>query len=536
MIWHITKKEFHQHIISFQFIVCFLISLILISISVYLQTARYSKRLHDYDASVANSRNELESIEALSFLQPKICRPPSPGSIFVEGFDSKFGKEVTINHHYIPVEATGGETLNQFAVIYKNFDFSDVVIIFLSLLAFLITYNAISGEKERGLLKLGLANAIPRHYLLLGKYFGSFLTLIFPLLVGVLAGILLLLFVPDVHLSWDLILRIVMFFFTSAVFLSLAILIGILVSSLTHQSFISLIFLMFSWAFFVFIIPQLANYIFENSITVKSGEEVSNNIAELKTAMNRKIEDYRKTIKPQRLWASMMNSGEKGFMLTAGGRGNPPETIEYYRQYFNYAGPLQLELARSIWDLESERRLDLERQANYSKTFSSISPTELYRQAMISLAGTDCANYEHFMVSARRYREQIIDYLKAQGGFSSNRYFLQYDYNPTDVERQLYVQISQVYQVATSESASREKINQARQQLRNIIQQLEEYFKSHPQERRKPDLSAMPGFLYSPQGFLIDLKLSLRRLSLLLFLNFLCFLMAHVAFLRYDVR
>jgi hypothetical protein len=144
------------------------------------------------------------------------------------------------------------------------------------------------------------------------------------------------------------------------------------------------------------------------------------------------------------------------------------------------------------------------------------------------------------MVSARLYREQIINYLKAQGGFSSNRYFLQYDYNPTDVElqfyRQLSQQISQAFQVATSKSASQEKINQASQQIENIIQQFGEYVKSHPQERRKLDLSTMPGFSYSPQSFLFDLKFSLRSLSLLLFLNFLCLLMAHVAFLRYDVR
>ena len=138
MIFTITLKELHQHLISLRFIVCFILSVILIGISVYIRYIEYSGKLRDYNAAITNSKNEMKNVQAFSFLQPRIYRPPAQGSIFVEGIEGKVGNEVTICHYHIPVKTTGGETVNQFATLFRSFDFSKVVIILLSILAFLM--------------------------------------------------------------------------------------------------------------------------------------------------------------------------------------------------------------------------------------------------------------------------------------------------------------------------------------------------------------------------------------------------------------
>jgi len=45
----IVLKELHQHLISFRFVVCFILSVILIGVSIYYRSTNYSKRLKEYN-------------------------------------------------------------------------------------------------------------------------------------------------------------------------------------------------------------------------------------------------------------------------------------------------------------------------------------------------------------------------------------------------------------------------------------------------------------------------------------------------------
>lgn len=537
VILTITRKEFHQHIISFRFIVCFILSVILISISTYYRSINFSERLREYNTAVINSQNDMEQIEALSLLQPKVHKPPVLGSVFVEGIERKLGTETTISHRYIPAESQGGKILNQFAGVFKTFDFSDVAVILLILLAFLLSYDVVSGEKERGLLSLALSNSIPRHHILLGKFSGGLLSLTFSLTAGMLVGILVMLLVPDVQVSWDFIFRIGLIYFASLVFLSLMLLLGIIVSSITHQSFLSLIFLMFVWVLFTLIIPRAANYTALQVKTITSKREVNEQISQLNTEMNRKITDYKKTIQPQRSFAAMNRAPDNGGMLTI--YGNPPETVEYYRQLCAYACSLQMEYAQIFWNLERKRIDDLDKQAKLAEVLSSVSPTAIYKRVLSALAGTDRASYENFINSARNHRLQIIDYIKSQGGFSSDRFFMQYDYNPTEEELRLSREVAKLYQdyiYARQQSTSKQKLEKLMQMAQQAMNQFRQYYKDHPQEARKLDLSEMPRFQFTHLDISYDLKRSMWNLGLLIFLNIFGFLTAHVAFLKYDVR
>lgn len=537
VIWTITRKEFHQHMISFRFIVCFILSVILISISTYYRSINFSERLREYNTAVINSQNDMEQIEALSLLQPKVHKPPVLGSVFVEGIERKLGTETTISHRYIPAVSQGGKILNQFAGVFRTFDFSDVAVILLTLLAFLLSYDAVSGEKERGLLGLSLSNSIPRHHILLGKFSGGLLSLMFSLTAGMLAGILIMLLVPDIQVSWDFIFRIGLIFFASLVFLSLMLLLGIIASSITHQSFLSLIFLMFIWVLFAFIIPRVANYSVLQIKTITSKREVNDQISQFNIEMNRKISDYKKTIQPQRSFAAMNGAPDNGGMLTI--YGNPPETVEYYRQLCAYACPQQIEYAQLFWNLERKRIDDLDKQAKLAEALSSVSPTAIYKRVLAALAGTSRASYENFINSARNYRLQIIDYIKSQGGFSSDRFFMQYDYEPTEQELRLSREFSRLYKdfiYARQQPISEKDLKRVMQIAMQARKQFYQYYKDHPLKARKLDLSEMPRFQFTHLDISHDLKRSMWNLGLLIFLNIFGFLIAHVAFLKYDVR
>ena len=71
----------------------------------------------------------------------------------------------------------------------------------LSLMALLFTFDAFIGEKERGTLKLVMAQSLPRHTLLLGKFLGAMLALALVLSLALVVNLLVVLALSKVNLG-----------------------------------------------------------------------------------------------------------------------------------------------------------------------------------------------------------------------------------------------------------------------------------------------------------------------------------------------
>ena len=75
---------------------------------------------------------------------------------------------------------------------FTTLDWAFIVGYVLSFIAILFTFDSISGELERGTLRLTLANAIPRHTVLVGKFLGAFISVNIPFAVAVLMNLILI--------------------------------------------------------------------------------------------------------------------------------------------------------------------------------------------------------------------------------------------------------------------------------------------------------------------------------------------------------
>ena len=69
-------------------------------------------------------------------------------------------------------------------------DWVFIIGVLLSLMALLFTFDAFIGEKERGTLKLVMAQSLPRHTLLLGKFLGAMLILAIVLSLAIVVNLL----------------------------------------------------------------------------------------------------------------------------------------------------------------------------------------------------------------------------------------------------------------------------------------------------------------------------------------------------------
>jgi ABC-2 type transport system permease protein len=131
----------------------------------------------------------------------------------------------------------------------------------LGLLALLLVFDTISGERESGVMRLLLASPIRRGDLLLGKAFGALMTLAVPLVLGV-AGSVLVLELVGVSLlreggGW----RVLVFLAASALYLLNMVAIGLAVSAATTRPKSSWVALLLIWIGLVLVIPRTADMV-----------------------------------------------------------------------------------------------------------------------------------------------------------------------------------------------------------------------------------------------------------------------------------
>jgi len=142
--------------------------------------------------------------------------------------------------------------------VFCHLDFVFFINIVGSLLAFTFTYDAISGERQQGTLRLVMAHPVQRATLILAKFFGSYLSFVISLLPAFMGVILVLYLHPDVGFEpsdwaasfWLLLLALL----NIAVFFML----GLFVSCLTREPKTTLVALMILWVLLVLVVPNFS--------------------------------------------------------------------------------------------------------------------------------------------------------------------------------------------------------------------------------------------------------------------------------------
>ena len=126
---------------------------------------------------------------------------------------------------------------------FTPIDWAFIISVVLSFVAILFAFDAVSGERERGSLRLAVANPIPRGVFLLGKFVGAFVSIVLPFLVAVLINLFLLSSAQSLSLggyNWASSAVIVL---CPMLYICLFIALGLLVSIRVEQSSMGLIVL-----------------------------------------------------------------------------------------------------------------------------------------------------------------------------------------------------------------------------------------------------------------------------------------------------
>ena len=270
MVLHIITRELLDHLTSLRFALTtfILVALMVTNAIVHLQT--HPERVRKYSEKVNASQTELKSRTQLyALLQKgpgKLYKRPSSLAFIADGGDA-----------LLPDESVGGGFWRLYGLTYiwsmgvprlnmdaisnlrptaTAIDWVFIITYLLSFIPLLFTFDALSGERERGTLRLCLANSISRPALLVGKFLGSLITVLIAFYFAVLFNLTIISTESWTQLGgadWG---RVGLIVLIASCYAGIFIAVGLIISAMTRESRLSLVVLLLIWVTVVVFMPS----------------------------------------------------------------------------------------------------------------------------------------------------------------------------------------------------------------------------------------------------------------------------------------
>ncbi len=410
----LVKKELLNNIVSLRFTLIFLLCCTLIIVSAYTMRGKYNDRMKEYSTALNIHKQELEEsqgegqgIHRIAVGGYKLDKPPTPLSAIVEGMEGAAGKFTTVNILPLSTPMLEGGTGDEPMFIYfGTLDMMYIVRAVLSLVAILLTYDAISGERERGTLKLALSNRVPRYTVILAKCIGGYITLILSFMVPLLIGLLILTTSGNVNFAgtdWG---KLCLILLISVIYIGVFLMLGLLVSSRASRSTTSLVVLLFIWVVIIMAIPKISMIVASKVRRVPSVQEIQ---AE-------KDATFAQIIKEGQIRMKRERQRDANQDVTEG----PEDNMILIDQ------GMSDDIKKSRDEIQAEYERKREAQFRLAAGISRISPASVYTYAAIGLAGTGIDRQRRFLEAARAYQVGFREYFEGivnrsmRGGGSSD--------------------------------------------------------------------------------------------------------------------
>ena len=397
MLSIIIRKEIHDSFVSLRFVLTLLLCTVTILFTVWSSAESYRQDLKNFAANESLNRQSLEGQNNYNtFLRVgvKINKEPEVLESLVSGVKDIAGNSAWVaDEHQTVLEGSKSGT-NPFIAVFGGFDLTFVVSVIFSLLALLYSYNTVTGEKEKGTLRLLLANQISRPALILGKYIGNLISLLIPVLIPMLLGLIVLANYPDVSLSAEHWQRIFLLVVLYLLYVTCFFTLGVVSSSLVSRSSISLLISLLAWICFIALIPRASVNLAGLISPVASQSEINFQKEEIYRQIHDEIYGKDKlAIRTQEYRdknPGKPNFGELMVVLRS-------EEMEKKEAKF----------ALIDADYEAKQR----HQQQLAADLARCSPTSALMFGSMTLSRTGPAEYDKFLQSAREYRTVFMSWI-----------------------------------------------------------------------------------------------------------------------------
>ncbi len=437
MIWHIIKRELFDHINSLRFILTVVILSALMVTNAVVHLRAHPKRVRNYSEKITKSANELKSRSELYALARKgpgdLYKRPSSLAFIADGGDAYLPKNIS-NGESWSISGQGGEVKSNWWLNYgtvnpdatdlrpyaTKIDWVFIITYLLSFIPLLFTFDALSGEREQGTLRLCLANPISRPVLLIGKFLGTLITVLIPFVFAVLLNLTVISVDSWTQLSaadWG---RLALILLIASCYAGIFVGLGLMVSAGTREPRVSLVVLLLIWVAGVIFMPSTLGTL---STKWMPPVQTMDQFRDARKAALKQInDDYgaRMRAVKEKKSPNLPSLSELQKLYETS-----PEAAmaaaEKLRGTWETEGDEELELKAELikGDVEIRERLNRERldaqiaQVQRARAVTRLSPAAIVQYALESMAGTGFNRHlqylEHVHQHTKQFRQFIVE-------------------------------------------------------------------------------------------------------------------------------
>ncbi len=395
MLGVLIIKELRAVVLSPKFPATFAVCAIMIILSVVVGIQEFRATERQNEAAQLLADQSMREETDWKSISNSIYRRPDPMQIFVSGVAYDLGRTAEVGRYSVPLLASSMYAGDPIFAVFRFLDVSFIVLVVLSLLAIVFTFDAICGEREAGTLRLVFSHQVTRAQYLIAKCVGAWVGLVVPLGIPILIGVLFVQLsgIPMTAEDW---LRLMLLLGVALLVVSFFIVFGVLISTLTRRPSVSFLLCLTSWVVLVFVIPRAGILVGNQTIHVPTIGSVSGQLTaywseqweELNAGFNSRLTEY------EHRW----------------GYEDPA-----FQQKFKAAeDTLQVALFDRVWDFENrllqEKRHAQVNQQHLAFALSRISPACIFQLAEMSLANTDVDLKTRYEESLSRYSATFRSY------------------------------------------------------------------------------------------------------------------------------
>lgn len=390
MLLTFILKEVRQNLLSSRFVIGFLFVLVVYITGTFVICDKYQTRLQQYlgtqksdQAALESGRRGLQNLYKQYF---QLLKDPKLTSFIASSTESRIPRHSIIKAQSVLNERIlGGMGFTRVRTNYVLDSYSELDLVFIvgivmSFLAIVLSYDAISRDREAGTLKQQLSNAVPRAHILLGKYLAMLILLLIPALVGSLLSIIIVLMLLGQNMLLTIPIEILLSCVMAVIYLSIFLWLGLWISSSVSKSATSLALLLLIWISVVVLFPYVGGMIALRFHPIPSMHQAAEQFRSLDESLPipKEMNDF-------------LQGKEKGW------------------------GPLQkyYDEAESIdKKLLVHRFTELMDQATAAESFNFYSPYSAFRQAVEDIANTGLRYHSRFYHAVEQYRDELVSFIR----------------------------------------------------------------------------------------------------------------------------
>jgi ABC-type transport system involved in multi-copper enzyme maturation permease subunit len=392
----IAGKELRENVLSRRFQIALAITVLLLGTSIVALAVNHRQDLEAFQVRQA----DLQQVEdpggfsTVNLEVSEVLKRPNPLAVFVGGPGERQRSEASVSQgsgaaavfvggsgSAQPTSGSASPTSLRFAPV----DLAVIAVVIMTFMAVLFAYDAVSGERERGTLKLVLANPVPRDAVLLGKYLGGMASVLLPFLVSAVVAVALFQ-AMGIHLTDDEWLRLGLLLLLVVPLLSAFYLIGLAVSSLTRRSGTSLLALLLVWMVLAFGAGNVAAAVAKSAHGGEGDAQL--------------LREFQAIREDEQSQLSVLQSQMFPLMQGGGNQSRVQELQDQMRAVF------EASQARRDAAVEAARRQQ-DGQLRLAERIATLSPAEAWRSLATTLARTDYGSFVDQRDAATRYLREV---------------------------------------------------------------------------------------------------------------------------------